>query len=232
MPSLSAGSSSAVVLEDPSATADNTTGPSVPFVPKQAVRTTIIPGPPAGNHGDNSDSIVGTVDAPTGLPGAAQDLRASTVALTLMSLGLSNLLSALDLTIVTTALPSIVADFQSTAGYIWVGSAFILSYTAITPIWGSVADIWGRKPIILMAVALFLVGSLLCALAPNMDVMIAGRAVQGLGASGMSVLVNIIISDLFPLRDRGLYLAGLSIVWAVGSSVGPLLGGLLTTKLK
>ena len=82
------------------------------------------------------------------------------------------------------------------------------------------------------AVAVFLVGSLLCALALDMDVLIAGRAVQGLGASGMSIMVNIVISDMFSLRDRGLYLAITSIVWAVGSAVGPVLGGVFTTRLK
>ncbi|TDZ49550.1 Efflux pump dotC [Colletotrichum trifolii] len=147
------------------------------------------------------------------------------------SLCLSATLSALDLTIVTTAVPNIVASLQSVAGYIWVGSAFILGFTAVTPVWGSVADLWGRKPIILSALGIFLVGSLLCALAPHMNALIAGRAVQGIGASGMSVMVNTIICDMFSLRDRGLYLAITSIIWAIGSSIGPVLGGLFTTRL-
>ncbi|TDZ35616.1 Efflux pump dotC [Colletotrichum spinosum] len=147
------------------------------------------------------------------------------------SLCLSATLSALDLTIVTTAVPKIVASLQSVAGYIWVGSAFILGFTAVTPVWGSVADLWGRKPIILSALSIFLVGSLLCALAPHMNALIAGRAVQGIGASGMSVMVNTIICDMFSLRDRGLYLAITSIIWAIGSSIGPVLGGLFTTRL-
>ncbi|KAI8190561.1 Efflux pump dotC [Colletotrichum sp. SAR 10_77] len=131
------------------------------------------------------------------------------------SLCLSVALSALDMTIVTTAIPNIVASLDSVAGYIWVGSAFILGFTAVTPIWGSVADLWGRKPIILLALTIFLVGSLLCALAPHMDALIAGRAVQGVGASGMGVMVNTIICDMFSLRDRGLYLAITSIIWAI-----------------
>ncbi len=142
-----------------------------------------------------------TTDEPVGA--AAPKLPATTIAVTMMTLAFSTMLSSLDLTIVTTAIPSIVADLKSVAGYIWVGSAFILPYTAITPIWGSVADIWGRKPIFIVAQALFLVGSLLCALAPTMDALIAGRAVQGLGASGMSVMVNVIISDMFSLRTGG-----------------------------
>ena len=156
----------------------------------------------------------------------------TTITLTMMCLCLSVMLSALDLTIVTTALPAIVGAFHSAAGYVWIGSAYILAYAAIAPVWGSVANIWGRKPIMLIAVAVFLAGSLLCALARKMDVMIAGRAVQGLGASGMSILVNIVISDMFSLRERGLYLAITSIVWAVGSAVGPVLGGIFTTRLR
>ena len=165
-------------------------------------------------------------------PAATQNLSNTAIALTMVSLCFSVMLSALDLTIVTTAVPAIVASFKSVAGYVWVGSAFILAYAAITPVWGSVADIWGRKPIMVSAVALFLVGSLLCALAPDMDVLIAGRAIQGLGASGMSIMVNVIISDMFSLRDRGLYLAITSVVWAVGSAVGPVFGGIFTTRLK
>ncbi|KAI1297527.1 major facilitator superfamily-domain-containing protein [Xylaria venustula] len=163
--------------------------------------------------------------------GAADGLSATTVTLTMASLCLSALLSSLDLTIVTTAVPAIVASFQSTSGYIWIGSAFILGFTAVTPLWGSVADLWGRKPIILLALTIFLVGSLLCALSPNISMLITARVIQGIGASGMGVMVNTIICDMFSLRDRGLYLAITSVVWAVGSAVGPVLGGIFATRL-
>ncbi|KAK1476450.1 plays a role in the entry into G0 [Colletotrichum tamarilloi] len=162
---------------------------------------------------------------------AIPKLSGTSITLTMTSLCLSATLSALDMTIVTTAVPNIVASLDSVDGYIWVGSAFILGFTAVTPVWGSVADLWGRKPIILLALTIFLAGSLLCALAPHMDALIAGRAVQGVGASGMGVMVNTIICDLFSLRDRGLYLAITSVIWAVGSAVGPVLGGVFTTRL-
>ncbi|KAJ5926169.1 hypothetical protein N7516_007942 [Penicillium verrucosum] len=158
-------------------------------------------------------------------------LTNSNIAWTMMSLCLSVFLSALDLTIVTPAIPAIVGSLKSAAGYTWVGSAYTLAYAAITPVWGSVSDIWGRKPIMLIAVAIFLVGSLVCALAPKMDVLIVGRAIQGLGGSGMGIMVNIVVSDMFSLRDRGLYLAITSLVWAVGSAIGPVLGGVFTEKL-
>lgn len=159
-------------------------------------------------------------------------LTNANIAWTMMSLCLSVLLSALDLTIVTPAIPAIVGSLKSAAGYTWVGSAYTLAYAAITPVWGSVSDIWGRKPIMLIAVAIFLVGSLVCALAPKMDVLIVGRAIQGVGGSGMGIMVNIVVSDMFSLLDRGLYLAITSLVWAVGSAIGPVLGGVFTERLR
>ncbi|KAI3325111.1 hypothetical protein HD806DRAFT_521451 [Xylariaceae sp. AK1471] len=109
--------------------------------------------------------------------------------------------TALNMTIVTTAVPAIVASLHSESGYIWIGSAFILGFTAVTLVWGLVADLWGRKPIILTTLTIFLAGSLLCALVPDRDALIAGRAIQGIGASGMGVMINNIICDC------GLYLA-------------------------
>lgn len=184
----------------------------------------------SANVATNNDLAVGSPVARSSAVG--QQLSYATISLTMMSLCLSVLLSALDLTIVTTAVPAIVGSFHSVAGYVWVGGAYILAYAAITPVWGSVADIWGRKPIMVTAVAVFVAGSLLCALAPDMDSLLAGRAVQGLGASGMSIMVNVIISDMFSLRDRGLYLAITSVVWAVGSAIGPVLGGVFAARLK
>lgn len=163
---------------------------------------------------------------------AAEHLSGAAIALTMGSLCLSALLAALDLTIVATAVPAMVADLQANAGYIWIGSAFILGHTAVTPVWGAVADLWGRRPVILTALAVFLVGSLICGLAPALGALVAGRAVQGLGASGLGVMINTIICDMFSLRERGLYLAITSIIWAIGSAVGPVLGGVFTTRLQ
>ena len=161
---------------------------------------------------------------------STKKLSATAVALLMLPLCLSVFLSALDLTIITPAIPTIVQRLHSTTGYVWIGSAFILASTASTPVWGSLADIWGRKPILLIALTIFLGASLLCALAPSMHSLIAGRALQGLGSSGMGTTVNIIICDTFSLRDRGLYLALTSLVWAVGSAIGPVIGGSFTTK--
>ena len=115
----------------------------------------------------------------------------------------STFLAALDTTIVTTALPTISDHFHSSSAYIWVGAAYILAAGASTPVWGKVSDIWGRKPILLIANVTFFAGSILSATAVSMKMLIAGRAVQGLGGGGLLTLCNIVISDLFSLRYVG-----------------------------
>ncbi|KAJ4263003.1 hypothetical protein NW762_006616 [Fusarium torreyae] len=140
-------------------------------------------------------------------------------------------LAALEVTIVSTALPTIAAHFASNSGYTWIGTSFVLAHTASTPSWGKVSDIWGRKPMLLIANVIFFSGSLVCALVDDLAVFIAGRAIQGLGAAGMQTMVNICISDMFSQRDRGLYYGLTSIMWAIASGIGPVLGGLFTDRL-
>ncbi|KAH8195519.1 hypothetical protein TruAng_010304 [Truncatella angustata] len=140
-------------------------------------------------------------------------------------------LAALDITIVATAVPTIVAEFKSSSGYTWIGSAYTLANAATVPSWGKISDIWGRKPILLCAVAVFWVGSLICALSINMGMLIAARAIQGAGSGGIVVLVNIAISDLFSMRNRGVYYGIIGMVWALSSAIGPVIGGAFTTKV-
>ncbi|KAH7247054.1 hypothetical protein NW759_007824 [Fusarium solani] len=140
-------------------------------------------------------------------------------------------LAALEVTIVSTALPTIASHFASDSGYTWIGTSFVLAHTASTPPWGKISDIWGRKPILLIANVIFFGGSLICALVDDLAAFIAGRAIQGLGAAGMQTMVNICISDMFSQRDRGLYYGLTSIVWAVASGVGPVLGGAFTDRV-
>ncbi|CAG8039960.1 unnamed protein product, partial [Penicillium nalgiovense] len=140
--------------------------------------------------------------------------------------------AALDVTIITTALPSIAAHFVSSSAYTWIGSSYILANTATIPAWGKISDIWGRKPLLLVATVIFFSGSLICAVGNTIALFLFGRAVQGLGAAGLITLVNICISDLFSLRDRGLYFGLISVVWALASGVGPVLGGVFTEKAR
>jgi predicted MFS family arabinose efflux permease len=153
------------------------------------------------------------------------------IALIMFSLAVAVLLVALDITIVTTALPTISAEFNSAAGYTWVGSAYLIAQSAATPIWGKISDIFGRKPILLVTNAIFFVGSLLAGVSVNIDMLIAARVIQGIGGGGLITLVNIAISDLFSVRDRGMYFGMIGGVWALASSLGPVVGGVFTQKV-
>ncbi|KAB5578733.1 major facilitator superfamily domain-containing protein [Coniochaeta sp. 2T2.1] len=151
--------------------------------------------------------------------------------LIMVALASALFLAALDVTIVTVAIPTIAEQFNSTAGYTWIGSAYLLANAAAAPVWGKISDIWGRKPILLCAVAVFWVGSLLSAVSVNMAMLIASRAVQGIGGGGIVILVNICISDLFSMRRRGIYFGIMGMVWAVAGGVGPIIGGVFTDKV-
>jgi len=153
------------------------------------------------------------------------------IALIMFSLAVAVLLVALDITIVTTALPTISAEFKSASGYTWIGSAYLIAQSAATPLWGKISDIFGRKPILLVTNAIFFVGSLLAGVAVNMNMLIAARVIQGIGGGGLITLVNIAISDLFSVRDRGAYFGIIGGVWALASSLGPVIGGLFTQRV-
>jgi MFS family permease len=109
-------------------------------------------------------------------------------------------ISALDQTIVATATPTIAADLHSGGGYVWIGGAYLLGNAASGNIWANLSDIWGRKPILLSAVALFFVSSIVCATAIHMPMLIAGRSIQGVAGGGLIQLILITISDLFSVR--------------------------------
>ncbi|KAJ8122599.1 hypothetical protein ONZ43_g1247 [Nemania bipapillata] len=140
-------------------------------------------------------------------------------------------LAALDATIVTTAIPTIVGEFNSPSGYTWVGAAYTLASSATVPSWGKVSDIWGRKPVLLVAVGIFWIGSLIAALSKNIGQLIAARAIQGGGGGGVVVLINIAVSDLVSVRKRGQYYGIFGGVWALASAIGPVLGGVFTSKV-
>ncbi|KAG0638623.1 major facilitator superfamily domain-containing protein [Tuber brumale] len=124
--------------------------------------------------------------------------------------------------IVTTAMPIIAAQFNSATGYTWIGSSYLLT---------SAADIWGRKPVLLSAAMIFLIGSILCAAAQSLGMLLVGRVVQGLGAGGQLGLVNVTIADLIAVRERGMYLSYIGLTWAFASAIGPVLGGVFTEKV-
>ncbi|KAK0732532.1 major facilitator superfamily domain-containing protein [Apiosordaria backusii] len=153
------------------------------------------------------------------------------IALIMLALCLAVFLGALDVTIVTTALPTISDHFQSSTGFTWIGSAFLLANAASIPSWGKISDIFGRKPMLLLANAIFMVGSLICAVSNNIGMLIAGRAVQGLGGGGLTILVKIVIGDIFPLNIRSVFYGVIGGVWAVAAATGPAIGGAFTEKV-
>ncbi|KAL7811275.1 multidrug resistance protein fnx1 [Trichoderma aethiopicum] len=151
--------------------------------------------------------------------------------LIIFALCLALFLAALDMTIITTAIPTISNHFGSSAGYVWIGSAYLLGNAAFVPTWGKISDIFGRKPTLIATVTIFWIGSLLCAVSTSMGMLIAARAIQGVGGGGTIVLPNICISDLFSMRKRGMYFGILGMVWALASAIGPILGGVFTSKV-
>ncbi|KAK2010974.1 MFS general substrate transporter, partial [Colletotrichum eremochloae] len=152
------------------------------------------------------------------------------IAILMSSLCACVFVAAIDVTIISTALLAIASNFQSASGYQWVRSAYVLGSTASTPSWGKLSDIWGRKPILLLAVTIFFAGSLICALGRDLAVFLVGRAIQGVGGSGLLTLVNITISDLFSPRERSLYFGLTSVVWALAAGPGPVLGGVFAQQ--
>ncbi|MEU9338678.1 MDR family MFS transporter [Streptomyces sp. NPDC048290] len=169
----------------------------------------------------------GTVPAP--VDGDGQVSRSVLVSIGALLLGM--LLAALDQTIVSTALPTIVSDLGGLDHLSWVVTAYLLASTAATPLWGKLGDQYGRKRLFQIAIVIFLIGSALCGLARNMPMLIGFRALQGLGGGGLMVLSMAIVGDLVSPRERGRYQGLFGAVFGASSVLGPLLGGVFTEHL-
>jgi len=141
------------------------------------------------------------------------------------------LLAALDQTIVAPAMTTIGQSLGHTEYLPWVISAYFVTATAVTPLYGKLADIHGRRSMMFLSVAIFLVASVLCALAPSLWALIAARALQGLGGGGLIALAQTVMGDLVPPKQRAQYAAQISAVWATASVLGPLVGGVFAQHL-
>jgi EmrB/QacA subfamily drug resistance transporter len=140
-------------------------------------------------------------------------------------------LAALDQTIVATALPTIVGDLGGLSHISWVVTAYLLAQTAVTPLYGKLGDMYGRKVVLQGGLVVFLVGSALCGLSRSMDELIGFRALQGLGGGGLMVSAQAAIGDVVPPRERGRYSGLFGAVFGIASIAGPLLGGFLTGQV-
>ncbi len=146
----------------------------------------------------------------------------------LSGLLLAMFVAMLSSTVVTNALPRIVSDLHgSQTGYTWVVVATLLAMTASTPIWGKLADLFSKKLLVQSALVIYSIGSLIAALAPNMQVLIGARVVQGLGVGGLTALVQVVIASMVSPRERGRYSGYIGATFAVATVSGPLIGGLI-----
>ncbi|UUY47655.1 MFS transporter [Streptomyces yangpuensis] len=179
---------------------------------------------------DATKGAVGPVPGPQ-KPGPAGEHSSREVLVPIGALLLGLLIAALDQTIVSTALPTIVSDLGGMAHLSWVVTAYMLAATAATPLWGKLGDQYGRKKLFQYAIVLFLIGSALCGLAQDMPQLIGFRALQGLGGGGLIVLSMAIVGDIVPPRERGRYQGLFGAVFGATSVLGPLLGGLFVDNL-
>jgi EmrB/QacA subfamily drug resistance transporter len=162
------------------------------------------------------------------VPGEATHDQIMVVMTALM---LAMLLAALDQSIVSTALPKIASDLHGLNKLSWVASAYLITSAIVTPIYGKLGDLFGRKKIFQFSIVIFLIGSALCGLSQTMNQLVFFRAIQGLGAGGLMVLVLAIIGDLVPPRQRGRYQGYFGAVFGISTVAGPLLGGFFTQHL-
>ena len=151
--------------------------------------------------------------------------------LVVASLMLATFMAAIEATIVATAMPRIVGELGGFAYYSWVFAAFLLAQTTTTVIYGKLADMFGRKPSLILGISLFLFGSLLCGIAWSMPSLILFRLLQGLGAGAIQPITSTVVGDLYKLEERGKAQGLISSVWATSAVVGPLAGGVIVDNL-
>jgi EmrB/QacA subfamily drug resistance transporter len=166
---------------------------------------------------------VTTVERSGGRASTARDHRWPILLALMLAMGLA----ALDATIVATAVPQIVDNLGGFAHFPWLFSIYLLTQSVTVPIYGKLADLFGRRPVLFVGIAVFLGGSVLCGLAWNMTTLIVFRGVQGLGAGAIIPMVTTIVADVYTLEERGRIQGYLSSVWGIASVVGPAIGGVL-----
>ncbi|KAI0405062.1 MFS general substrate transporter [Xylaria palmicola] len=195
---------------------------------KDANLATAGPGHDATEPSQNAADTGRDADSP---PTEGKATKGTRFWLIFFCLVLTAFLSALEGSIVSTALPSIARALDASQNYIWIVNVYYLTSAAVQPIYGQLADLWGRRWITVGAVAIFTIGSGICGSATSTDILIGGRTIQGLGAAGINMLVELILCDLLPLRERGQFFGILFLFIILGSVIGPFLGGILVDRV-
>ena len=176
-------------------------------------------------HASGAQGAQGADGAPTQPPARMSHAEVRKIFFGLM---LAAFLAALNQTIIATALPTMGRFFSDFENLPWVVTAYLLTSTAVAPLYGKLSDIHGRRAMMLTAVGIFIVGSVVCAVAPNMLLLIFGRALQGLGGGGILPIAQAIIADVVLPRERGRYQAYMGVVWVSAGVGGPIFGGVLS----
>ncbi|KAH7412748.1 major facilitator superfamily domain-containing protein [Cadophora sp. MPI-SDFR-AT-0126] len=181
---------------------------------------------------DDADAIAGSLSGLSGTEGP-EPVGSVPIArnwrfwMVFASLSITGLLSAIEATVISTALPTISERLTIGEDYAWLVNSYFLTSMIFQPLFGQVADIFGRRWLMISSVAVFVFGSGICGGASSSAMLIAGRTIQGIGGGGVNVLIELIICDLVPLRERGKFLGIVLSTFTVGASVGPFLGGII-----
>ncbi|KAF9434551.1 hypothetical protein BGZ76_007811 [Entomortierella beljakovae] len=178
----------------------------------------------------NKKNEVDSNETPKGFTDQSRVLPPKELALVFVGLCLVLFMASLDQTIVSVLIPTLGRVFNAPQYIAWVGTSYLLTNTAMQPLYGKLSDIFGRKNTMLVAIFFFLVGSLICGAAPTIIILIVGRGIAGLGAGGMISMTMIIISDVVSLRDRGKYQGIIGSMFGISAVIGPLLGGFLAER--
>lgn len=182
-----------------------------------------------GAAGEESPTVVETNSEPNNVPAAPPEEAYKPLQknLAILALGIGLILFTLDATLVTTALPTIARELDGAETYSWIGTAYLLSATALAPLWGRFMDVFGRKSVLVFNCVLFTVISIPLAMAPSMNVLILCRAIQGIGGGGLQAGTFVVVSEVVSMRERGKYQGMMMALSGISAVVGPLLGGVL-----
>ncbi|KAI9027986.1 major facilitator superfamily domain-containing protein [Hyaloraphidium curvatum] len=180
---------------------------------------------------EKGEKSAADVEADVADPPAPPAKKPRSFWLLLVSLMLTLFLASLDATVVSTAIPTIARELDSVDQIAWIANGYLVTATALFPVWGRISDIFGRRPVILFATGSFFLASIICAVAPNITVLIVGRSLQGVGGGAIEALVAIVVSEIVAPAERGKFQGLTGAVFGLSSIIGPLIGGLFTEKV-